>query len=175
VGETVTFQITVTNTGDVELATVPVEDTYEIAYLSYVSSVPESDDNDNDGTINWANIGPLPVGASTQIVATFTAFASTLGADRTNVVVAAPTTPPDEPPVPPQTNDAPYEVASASYALTKVRTSPAGRAAQVGEAIVFTITVENDGDVDLRDRAGGRHLRDRLSELRLVGAGLGRQ
>jgi uncharacterized repeat protein (TIGR01451 family)/fimbrial isopeptide formation D2 family protein len=149
VGETVTFLITVTNTGDVELATVSVEDTYETAYLTYGSAVPASDDNDNDGVINWADIGPLPAGASTQIVATFTAFASTLGADRTNVVVTAPTTPPDEPPVPPQTNDAPYEVASASYALTKVRTSPAGRAAQVGEAIVFTITVENDGDVDL--------------------------
>jgi hypothetical protein len=49
-----------------------------------------------------------------------------LGATETNVVVTAPTTPPDEPPVPPQTNDAPYEVASASYTLTKVRTSPAG-------------------------------------------------
>jgi len=110
IGETVIFDILVTNTGDVELVTVPVVDTYDLTYLTYVSSLPASDDNTNDGTINWADIGPLPVGASTTIVASFTAAGDTLGADRTNVVVTTPTTPPDEPPVPPKTNDAPYAV-----------------------------------------------------------------
>ena len=149
VGDTITFQILVTNTGDVELVTVPVEDTYETTYLSYVSSVPASFDDNDDGTISWTDIGPLPVGASTQIVATFTAAASTLGTNHTNVVVTMPTTPPGEPPVQPKTNDAPYEVANASYTLDKVRTSPVDRAAQVGEDIVFTITIANNGDVDL--------------------------
>ncbi|NCA82909.1 MAG: hypothetical protein EOM72_09225, partial [Opitutae bacterium] len=69
-----------------------------------------SDDNDNDGTINWADIGPLATNASRTIVATFTAAATTAGLSETNVVVTSPTTPPNAPPVPPQTNDAPYAV-----------------------------------------------------------------
>ena len=149
VGEAITFEILVTNTGDVELATVPVEDVYDTTYLTYVSSLPASDNNADDGTINWADIGPLPVGASTTIVATFTAASSTLGLSETNVVVTSPTTPPTAPPVPPQTNDAPYEISSAGYALAKDRTSPLGRPAIIGEAVTFEILVTNTGDVEL--------------------------
>jgi hypothetical protein len=129
--------------------TVPVEDTYETAYLSYVSSVPASEDNDDDGTINWADVGPLPAGVSTQIVATFTAAASSLGADRTNVVTTAPTTPADKPDVPPQTNDAPYAVSSAGYTLDKTLIFPPGRPAIIGETVLFLVNVVNTGDVEL--------------------------
>jgi len=148
IGESIVFTITVVNTGDVELVTVPVVDTYNTAFISYVSATPASDDNANDGTINWANIGPLPVGASTSIVATFTAVASTVG-DETNRVVASPTTPQDEPPVPPKTNEVPYDISSPGFTVTKTVTSPSGRAAAIGESIVFTITVVNTGDVTL--------------------------
>ena len=149
VGEAVTFAVTVVNTGDVALVTVPVSDTYETAYLTYTGSVPATVDNSNDGTISWTDVGPLPVGASTTLVVNFTAFASSAGVDRTNVVATAPTTPPDAPPVPPTTNSAPYDISSAGYTLAKVRTSPVGRAAQVGEAVIFAVTVVNTGDVAL--------------------------
>jgi large repetitive protein len=115
VGDPVVFTITIVNTGQVALVTVPVEDTYETTYLSYVSSVPESEDNVDDGTINWTNVGPLAAGATTQIVATFTANASTLSLPRTNVVTTAPTTLPEHPDVPPSTNDAPYRISQAGY------------------------------------------------------------
>jgi hypothetical protein len=110
IGETVLFMVSVVNTGDVELVTVPVQDVYETNYLSYVAAAPDSDDNDDDGVIDWADIGPIPVGDSADILMAFTAVGDTLGADRTNVVSTAPTTPPDAPPVPPSTNDAPYQV-----------------------------------------------------------------
>jgi len=148
IGEEVVFTITVVNTGQVDLVTVPVVDTYETAFLSYVSSTPASDDNNNDGTINWADIGPLPVGATTSIVATFTAAATTTNQSRTNIVVASPTTT-NTPPLPPQTNDAPYEIVSASYTLVKERISPSNRPAIIGEAVVFQITVENTGEAEL--------------------------
>jgi uncharacterized repeat protein (TIGR01451 family) len=148
VGETIQFTITIVNTGDVELATVPVIDTYDTAYLTYASSTPASDDNVNDGAINWANIGPLPVGATTSIVASFTAFASTpFGA--TNTVVTTPTTPPEFPPVPPSTSEVPYEITNPGYSIVKTVISPSGRAAAIGESIVFQITVQNTGDVAL--------------------------
>ena len=149
IGEEVVFTITVANTGEVALVTVPVEDTYETAYLSYVSSLPASDDNINDGVINWANIGPIPVGESRSIVATFTAVASTTNSSRTNIVVTAPETPPESPPVPPKTNEVPYEVLSSDYILTKEIVSPTNRAAEVGETVVFRLTVENTGEVEL--------------------------
>jgi len=147
VGETIEFTITITNTGDVDLATVPVEDTYDTAFISYVSAVPASDDNVNDGVINWADIGPLPIGASTTIVAQFTGRASTPDGE-TNTVVATPTTPPEFPPVPPRTNEVPYDILNPGFSLTKTLISPTGRAAAVGEQIVFSLTVVNTGDVD---------------------------
>ena len=110
IGETVTFEIVVENDGEAPLETVPVEDTYETDFLTYVSSEPASDDNDDDGTINWADIGPLEVGESATIVATFTAKADTFGTNHTNTVVTTPTTPTNYPGVPPQTNEAPYQV-----------------------------------------------------------------
>ena len=148
VGEPIVFTITVVNTGEVALATLPVEDTYDTTYLTYGSAVPASDDNNNDGTINWADIGPLPVGASTTIVATFTAAASTLGLSETNTVVASPTTV-GAPPVYPKTNDAPYEIHAAGYTIEKTRIFPPGRPAIIGETVLFLVSVVNTGDVDL--------------------------
>jgi len=148
VGEQIQFTLTVVNTGDVVLVTVPVQDIYNPAILQYNSAIPASVDNLNDGTINWASIGPLPNGASTSIVATFTALASTPN-DVTNRVIATPTVPPDEPPVPPKTNETPYDVSAPGYTVTKTLQSPLGRPAVVGEPMVFTLTVVNTGDVEL--------------------------
>ena len=148
VGEAVVFTISVVNTGEVDLVTVPVVDTYETAFLSYVSSVPASDDNNDDGVINWTNIGPIESGGSSNIVATFTAAASTTNLSHTNTVVASPTTT-NTPPLPPKTNDAPYEVVSSSYTLTKERISPSNRPAIIGEEVVFQIVVANTGEAEL--------------------------
>ncbi|NCC51599.1 MAG: hypothetical protein EOM20_10320, partial [Spartobacteria bacterium] len=148
VGETVTFNLLVTNTGDVQLVTIPVVDTFDDGYLSFVSAVPPADSNDI-GVVYWDDAGPLAVGASTTLVVNFTALASTLSLPETNIVTAAPTTPPDEPDVPPLTNDTPYEISSAGYTLNKMLASPLGRAAQVGEVITFMVTVANTGDVQL--------------------------
>ncbi|NOZ72923.1 MAG: hypothetical protein GXP38_13600, partial [Chloroflexi bacterium] len=81
VGAEVVYTITVTNTGDTLLQTVPLSDTYDSTFLSYgyggVFSSPASDDNNDDGSLAWANVGPLAVQASTTITVHFTANAST--------------------------------------------------------------------------------------------------
>lgn len=144
VGETVRFTLIVVNLGDVALAPVPVEDRYETAYLTYISSVPASADNADDGIVNWANVGPLAPGVSTSIVATFTARASTAGQPRTNNVVATPVG------VAAKTNTAPYRVSRAGYLLEKTIQAPHDtRAAATGETVRFTLTVINTGDVAL--------------------------
>ena len=144
VGEAVRFTLTVVNLGDVALATVPVEDRYETAFLTYVSSTPASANNTDDGVINWANIGPLAPGVSTSIMATFTAKASTSGQLHNNTVVAAPTG------YPAKTNTAPYKICQAGYRLEKIVQAPHDtRAAATGETVRFTLTVVNTGDVAL--------------------------
>jgi uncharacterized repeat protein (TIGR01451 family) len=63
VGQEIVFRLTIVNTGDTILNTVPVADTYDTIYLQYgyggVYSVPASNDNTDDGALNWSNVGPV--------------------------------------------------------------------------------------------------------------------
>ena len=149
VGENIDFLITIVNTGDVDLVTVPVVDFYDTNFLSFVSAVPASDDVDDDGVINWADIGPIPVGGSNTILATFTAVASTIGGRETNVVVTTPETPPEFPPVPPKTNEVPYDIRDPNFTITKVTIAPTNDPVIVGQTIEFSLIVTNTGDVDI--------------------------
>jgi len=108
-GESIRFRIDITNTGNVSLVTVPVEDRYQTNYLAYVNATPGSQNNVDDGVINWSNVGPLPVGANTSIVVNFIARHPTTHT-RTNVVVASPLPPVGHPPIPPMTNRANYNI-----------------------------------------------------------------
>ncbi|NCC53605.1 MAG: hypothetical protein EOM20_20680, partial [Spartobacteria bacterium] len=146
VGETISFDLLITNTGDVQLVVIPVVDTFDDSYLDFLSAIPPADSNDT-GVIYWDDVGTLPVGASTTLVVNFTAQATTLSLPETNSVTTAPTTPADEPPVEPKTNDAPYEISEADFLVIKTLTSPVGRAAQIGETITFNLVVTNSGDV----------------------------
>ncbi|MCZ7591066.1 MAG: carboxypeptidase regulatory-like domain-containing protein [Kiritimatiellae bacterium] len=146
IGETVVFTINVENTGPIGFSTVALSDTYDTTYLAFTSATP-AETSAGAGAIAWANVGPLPVGASTNILVSFTAVASTTPGDTTNSVVAALTTT-NNIPLPPQTSEVPVEVLSPSYTLLKQKIEPTG-VATVGQAVVFTITVTNDGEVDL--------------------------
>jgi len=79
-GEPISFTIRITNTGTVTLTTVPLNDTYDTDYMTYVSSTPASEDQINDGTINWADLTQsgakgfntdLAPGQSFSVVVTF--------------------------------------------------------------------------------------------------------
>lgn len=148
VGENIQFTISVVNTGDVDLVVVPVVDSYDTNYIQYVSSVPPSVDNVNDGVINWTNIGPIAAFSSGTITATFTAIRSSFSELLTNVAITAPSTPTNVPGVPPQTNDAPYDISQPGYTLLKTVVSPA-MPTEIGETIVFNLSVVNTGDVAL--------------------------
>ena len=148
VGETLTFNLVVANTGDVVLASVPLVDTYESSYLSY-QSASQAPDGVSPGSLTWNNIGVIGVGSSRTVSVTFLAVGSSAGQARTNAVIATPGTPTNYPPVPPQTSDVPYKVSRPGYSLTKTILSPAYRSAITGEVVVFRLRVENTGDVAL--------------------------
>jgi uncharacterized repeat protein (TIGR01451 family) len=150
VGELVTFELTVFNSGDVILTTVPLEDSYEMAYLTFVSASPVApDDPTNDGLLNWTTIGPLAPGASTSVVVTFRAVQSSAGVEHTNSVVATPTTPPLFPPVPPQIDTALYAISVVGFSVSKTMIAPTNRTVIVGEPVTFAIQIANTGDVPL--------------------------
>ena len=140
VGEDVVFRITVVNTGEVALLTVPVVDLYSTNFLSFAGATPGTVDTNNDGSLNWV-VGPLATNTSTNLDVTFTALASTAGQSATNVVVVSP------PNLPVQTAAAPYSTTRPGYTVDKVLVSPTNRPAIVGEPMVFAITVVNTGDV----------------------------
>ena len=79
-GDAISFTITIKNTGKTWLAEIPLKDQYDTTYLTYVNANPSSDDNVDDGLINWADVtgsGQLAPNATISIVVNFTAKAST--------------------------------------------------------------------------------------------------
>ena len=122
-GEVISFTIRVTNTGLSWITLLPLTDIYTPTYLTYgfqgSYSKPTSDDNVNDGQIDWSDLttGPpngngfdLAPGLGTSIVVTFTAgidtgtlpFSRTVNVARVSGAFADPDgpqgpLPPDEP------------------------------------------------------------------------------
>ena len=81
-GDPVSFTITIKNTGKTWLGVVPLKDEYDTNYLTYVNANPASDDNNDDGTINWSDLTvsfghDLAPGDSFSVVVNFTAKAAT--------------------------------------------------------------------------------------------------
>ena len=81
-GDPISFTITIENTGKTWLAVLPLKDAYDIDYLTYVNAVPASDDNLDDGLINWSDLTvsfghDLAPGESVSIIVNFTARAAT--------------------------------------------------------------------------------------------------
>ena len=80
--ETVVFGISISNDGDTWLADLPLQDVYDPAYLEYVSSDPQADDDIDDGALNWQDLTnslgeDLAPGESFTVTVTFKALKDT--------------------------------------------------------------------------------------------------
>ncbi len=85
IGDNITFQITVQNTGGIAIATLPLEDTFSAACFEYVSSTP-TPDGTGAGTIFWSDItgaGSLAGGSSIVINVTMKVVGGCSPADNT--------------------------------------------------------------------------------------------
>ena len=86
-GDPISFTIAITNTGGSWLAVLPLTDNYNATYLSYGGdghfAEPPSDDNNDDGQIDWADItgalGDIAPGGTAAVTVWFTALADTSG------------------------------------------------------------------------------------------------
>jgi DNA-binding beta-propeller fold protein YncE len=76
-GDLVEFQIAIENRHDESIGTAPLRDEYNLTHLRYLYSTPASNDNNNDGVIDWSDItsqlGDIAPGATKQITAYFMA------------------------------------------------------------------------------------------------------
>ena len=97
VGEIISFTIRITNTGDVIIDTLPLEDRYSHAFITYQSAnPPPTPGSVADGIITWDDVltsvsdtDGLGLGESVSVVVTFTA-----AADTTLLTAVAPCTQP---------------------------------------------------------------------------------
>jgi uncharacterized repeat protein (TIGR01451 family) len=67
--ETISFTIRITNTGNVTITTLPLNDAYSNFFMTYVGSTPVSDDNVDDGSINWSDLTAAAPGGFGQDLA----------------------------------------------------------------------------------------------------------
>ena len=82
-GDPISFTITIQNTGASWLATLPITDTYDTDYLTFVSAEPAADDTIDDGVISWSDLTErfgrdLAQGESFSVIVNFKAKASTV-------------------------------------------------------------------------------------------------
>jgi uncharacterized repeat protein (TIGR01451 family) len=81
------FMMTVTNSGDVPLASIQLVDTYDAGVLQYSTASP-TPNSTNSGTFTWNNIGGLPVGGTASVTGNFVALTSTGSGKTINTVMS---------------------------------------------------------------------------------------
>ena len=140
VGEAVQFRVRVANTGNTTLSTVAVTDTFPGANLTYVSASP-APSSVGVGTLTWSNVGPMISGASVELIINYTALASaspavnTAGANAGSGVTGS--------------ASAGLVITNPSLLVSKTLVSPNPGPATKGDAVVFSITVQNTGDTTI--------------------------
>ena|GEM_PF-3249897 len=149
VGGDVTFDLTVTNTGDTTLTTVPLSDTYDSAALAPASATPASADYVNDGTLDWADVGPLAQGETTTITVTFTALAVPAGQVSTDTATVSGAEDLYNDAAPNATDTATIRITHPNLSIAKSLHAGQDTAVQAGGIVVFDVTVTNTGDTTL--------------------------
>ncbi|MEW5956410.1 MAG: SdrD B-like domain-containing protein [Chloroflexota bacterium] len=148
VDDTVQFRLVVTNTGNITLATVPLTDSYNTAYLAFTAATPPPQDSANDGVLNWANLGPLAVGEKAVVTVTFRAVTSTQGLGGNVTTNTATTSAADTQgaAVPPSSDQDMVEIINPSFVVEKLVNL--GQVAP-NQTVTYTIRIVNTGDAPL--------------------------
>ncbi|MEM7393529.1 MAG: DUF2341 domain-containing protein, partial [Verrucomicrobiota bacterium] len=103
-GDTLQFEISITNQADVAMTTLALNDIYDSNTLVFVNSVP-TPSLPGSGNLTWNNLAPIPPFGGTSVVLNFTVNSNGLCSTETNRVIGVPSAP-----LLTVTSEAPYRV-----------------------------------------------------------------
>jgi len=151
-GDEVTFRIVVTNVGDVPLVSVPLRDTFDGAYLEFVSADPAPNDASTAGVLLWDDLtgaGPLEPTESITVTVTFRAMLSATAT--TDTVLVSGAVDQWDQPAPDSSDSASVGIREpeAHVTVAKALASDQPSTVIVGDDVVFDIVVRNTGDTTL--------------------------
>ncbi len=146
VGDTVTYSITCTNTGDTAMTAVPLTDHFDSTRLAFVSSDPPSDST-GTGSATWTDItggGGLASGEATTVSVTFRATASGVSVTDTATVSGAVDVHGGVPPSVSATESSLSIHKVTPLTIVKTGRDANGGTLRPGDEILWTITVLNN-------------------------------
>ena len=154
VGQSLTYTVRVTNTSQVTLTVVPLEDTYDPVYLSFLRAAPQPDNAATPGTLRWDDLtgaGVLPPQNALTVDVTFEAITSTnnLPNQQTINVAVVDGATDGTTVLPPVADDAPVRITDPRVAVAKITSDPADGLVEVNDLVTFTIAITNTGDTTL--------------------------
>ncbi len=146
VGDTFTYTITVTDTGNTDIPVVPLTDTYDPAYLGFVSATVTPDAT-APGSLTWNDLGPLEPQGTVEVTVTFEALqpGSTTGTDN---AAAVDTVDEFSNPVTASFTNQDLVITDPRIITVKTIDGPDGYV-PVGGTVSYTVRVTNDGDTVL--------------------------
>ena len=139
VGGTVSYNITVTNPGTVNLSTVGLSDAFPAANLQFASA-SIAPTTTGSGTLGWTDVGPLAGGQSVSLTVNFTALAA--GATITNSASVSGTATAGP-------SSANVMIEKPGVTVTKTLLTPSSGPVYIGDTVVWRIVVQNSGSTSL--------------------------
>ncbi|MFQ6058122.1 MAG: GEVED domain-containing protein [Anaerolineae bacterium] len=150
VGDSVTFTITIENTGNKTITTLPLTDTFSDSLAFVSASIPP--DTTDVGTLSWSNLGPLGPGESLALTLNFTVIScpgDQLAVNTATVSGAQAEHACQLYDVPDVSASATLEIPCPDLRVTKDLIDPASGVIGLGQTATFEITVHNPGNKTL--------------------------
>ena len=147
VGQTATWTLKVTNTGDTALSSIPLSDTWDGSTLTTPTSLPAG--TFGSGTASWTLLGPLAPGASTVVTLTLSASAVPSGQVTTDTAIVGTATDAWDDPAPGNSSSASVRITHPAVSVAKTLHAGQDPQVQVGGSVAYDITLTNTGDTTL--------------------------
>ena len=156
-GRVITYGLTLTNTGNMTLTTLPLRDQFDEDHLTFLSASPFMPDLTNSGLITWTNLatttrfGPFRPKTTIHLTTTYLVDDIPPMISRTiNIATVEGAQASDGTPLLPQSDDEAIVVPLiASFELDKRLIDPANGVAVVGQVITFGISISSTGTLPI--------------------------